>query len=167
MVYSLRPMQESDLDQVMKIEVVAFPTPWSRLSYEGELLNQFASYYVIDSDGQIAAYAGIWCVFEDAHVTNVAVDPTCRRQGYGRLLMETLINRAREKQAQRIYLEVRPSNLAAINLYREFGFLPGGVRRAYYTDNQEDALLLVKNLEPDYLAGGVLLDLERKHGDEG
>lgn len=167
MVYSIRPMLESDLDQVMKIEVIAFPTPWSRLSYEGELVNQFASYYVIESNGHIAAYAGIWCVFEEAHITNVAVDPADRRQGYGRVLMEALISRAREKHAERIYLEVRPSNLAAINLYRTFGFLPGGVRRGYYTDNQEDALVLVKNMKLDYLAGGVLIDPERKLGNEG
>lgn len=158
MTYQIRPMQEADLNQVMKIEVVAFPTPWSRQSYEGELVNQFASYYVIETDGKIVAYAGIWCVFEEAHITNVAVAPEYRRQGYGRLLMDKLLERAKEKGSQRVFLEVRPSNLAAINLYRGFGFLPGGVRRGYYTDNQEDALLLVKHFNMEIPPGGILLD---------
>ncbi|MGE5449852.1 MAG: ribosomal protein S18-alanine N-acetyltransferase [Methanomassiliicoccales archaeon] len=162
MEYEIRSMQESDLDQVMLIEQVAFPTPWSKQSYEGELINQFATYYVIDIEGEIAGYGGIWCVFEEAHITNVAVAPAHRRQGLGRVLMEALLERARIKEASRVYLEVRPSNLAAINLYRGFGFLPGGVRRGYYTDNQEDALLLIKTLLPEYPAGGVLLDPERK-----
>ncbi|MGE5380135.1 MAG: ribosomal protein S18-alanine N-acetyltransferase [Methylocystaceae bacterium] len=157
----LRPMLKDDLDQVMRIEVIAFPTPWSRQSYEGELVNKFASYFVIEDDARIKGYAGIWCVFEDAHITNVAVDPESRRQGLGREIMEALIARAREKGAERIYLEVRPSNLAAINLYRSFGFLPAGVRRGYYTDNNEDALLLIKKLGPEIPSGGILLKPER------
>lgn len=162
MSYQARPMQEGDLDQVMKIELLAFPTPWSRQSYEGELLNQFASYYVIEDASTVAAYAGIWCVFEEAHITNVAVDPLYRRQGLGRQLMEILLARAREKGAERVLLEVRPSNLAAINLYRALGFLPGGVRRGYYTDNQEDALLLVKHFATQIPTGGVLLNEKGK-----
>lgn len=163
----LRPMQKDDLDQVMRIEVVAFPTPWSRQSYEGELVNKFASYFIIEDERRIKAYAGIWCVFEDAHITNVAVDPEYRRQGLGREIMEALIARAREKGAERIYLEVRPSNLAAINLYRAFGFLPAGVRRGYYTDNQEDALLLIKTLGPEVPSGGVILKPKGTVNHEG
>lgn len=145
----LRRMEDKDLDQVMAIEAVSFPAPWSRDSYRGELANQFATYYVVEENGQILGYAGVWCVFEEAHVTNVAVKPEARRRGWGRKLMQKLIETAMSKGAQRIYLEVRPSNLPAINLYRSLGFVPGGLRRGYYTDNNEDALILVRLLLPE------------------
>jgi len=162
MANTVRPMQEHDLDQVMRIELIAFPTPWSRQSYQGELVNQFANYFVIEVEGQIGAYAGIWCVFEDAHITNVAVAPEYRRQGLGRKLMEALLAQARAKGCQRVLLEVRPSNLAAINLYRGFGFLPGGVPRGYYTDNQRSALFLVKYLDTRVPFWGCASGAERK-----
>ncbi|MDD4801491.1 MAG: ribosomal protein S18-alanine N-acetyltransferase [Syntrophomonas sp.] len=142
----IRKMTEQDLDQVMIIEKEAFTLPWSRQSYEAELKNQYADYFVCDSAGDVAAYAGMWTVFEESHITNVAVGKKFRCQGMGRRLMLEEEKIARAKNAERILLEVRPSNLAAIALYQGLGFFPANIRKNYYSDNQEDALIMIKFL---------------------
>ena len=139
-------MTETDLDEVMTIEQESFSLPWSRESYLGELNNNFANYMVCDYAGDIAAYGGIWVVFEEAHITNVAVAGKFRGQGIGCSLMAELENIARAKHATRIFLEVRPSNAAALKMYNKLDYIQTGSRKAYYTDNGEDALIMTRYL---------------------
>lgn len=144
--FIVRKMTEQDLDEVMRIEHEAFSLPWSRDSYLGELKNSFADYLVCDFAGEIAGYAGIWVVFEEAHITNVAVSKKYRSRGIGLALMQETEKIARAKQAIRILLEVRPSNQVAINMYESLDYFQTGIRKAYYTDNGEDAIIMTKFL---------------------
>lgn len=144
--YLVRRMTERDLDEVMAIEQQVFTLPWSRQSYMGELRNQFATYLVCDREAQLVGYIGIWVVFDEAHITNVAVHPKWRGQGLGRVLMEEAEKIARQKKALRIMLEVRPSNYAALSLYQSLGYMETGRRKEYYSDNGEDAILMTKLL---------------------
>lgn len=144
--YMIRKMTETDLDKIMIIEKESFSLPWSRDSYLGELKNSFANYLVCDDGGDIAAYGGIWVVFEEAHITNVAVSSKHRRQGIGSDLMRELEKIARTQHATRIFLEVRPSNATALAMYDKLGYVQTGQRKAYYTDNGEDALIMTRYL---------------------
>lgn len=142
----IRNMTIKDLDQVMQIEWDSFPLPWSKQSYMGELSNTFASYLVCDYEGEIVGFGGIWVVYEEAHITNVAIAKDYRQQGKGKMLMGKLESIARDKKAIRIMLEVRPSNIAAQIMYDNLGFVPTGLRKKYYSDNDEDAILMTKYL---------------------
>lgn len=144
--YLVRRMTEQDVDAVVAIEEQVFTLPWSKESYLGELKNQFATYLVCDKEAQVAGYVGIWVVFEEAHITNVAVAPPWRGQGLGRVLMEEAEKVARQKNALRILLEVRPSNYAALSLYQSLGYMETGRRKGYYSDNGEDAIIMTKLL---------------------
>ncbi|MDD3269232.1 MAG: ribosomal protein S18-alanine N-acetyltransferase [Syntrophomonadaceae bacterium] len=144
--FIIRKMTEQDLDQVMNIEKASFALPWSRDSYHNELSNEYAIYLVCDVAGKTAGYAGIWSVYEEAHITNVAVDHKFRMAGLGKALMQELENTVRRKRAERILLEVRPSNTAALAMYHNLGYVPSGLRKAYYSDNDEDAIIMTKQL---------------------
>lgn len=138
-------MQLSDLDEVMEIEKVCYPTPWSRRAFVGELTeNVYAHYIVAHLETTLIGYAGMWVILEEAHVTNVSVHPEYRRIGLGKKLLHELIERARELGAARMTLEVRPSNHVARNLYCQTGFIERGLRKGYYTDTQEDAIIMWK-----------------------
>ena len=144
--YLIRRLTRQDLDQLMVIEDDVFSMPWSRQSYETELRNQWANYLACDWEGQLAAYIGMWTVFEEAHITNVAVSKRFRGRGLGRILMLEEEKLARAKGANRILLEVRPSNEIALTMYKGLGYIPVSVRREYYADNGEDALVMIKHL---------------------
>ncbi|MGI5912566.1 MAG: ribosomal protein S18-alanine N-acetyltransferase [Syntrophomonadaceae bacterium] len=144
--FILRKMTLQDINRIMEIENKSFTLPWSRESYLGELKNNLAIYLVCDYEGEIAGYGGIWVVYEEAHITSVAVDPGYRQLGIGTALMEELERTARDRNAHRILLEVRPSNQAALNLYHKLGYIPTGKRKNYYCDNNEDAIIMTKYL---------------------
>jgi len=145
---SFRPMQVDDLDDVLAIEKVSFPTPWSRHTYLGELLNNtFSHYIVLLVDGKVRGYGGMWLILDEAHITTIAVHPDFRNRRYGEALLKELIRRAGELGATRLTLEVRPSNRTAQHLYARLGFMPTGVRRKYYTDTGEDAIIMWKYLD--------------------
>ncbi len=138
-------MQLSDLDEVMEIEKVCYPTPWSRRAFVGELTeNVYAHYIVAQAGDELIGYAGMWVILEEAHVTNVSVHPKHRRMGLGKRLLYELIERARNLGAARMTLEVRPSNHVARTLYSQTGFVECGRRKGYYTDTQEDAIIMWK-----------------------
>ncbi|KJS15347.1 MAG: alanine acetyltransferase [Peptococcaceae bacterium BRH_c4b] len=138
-------MLPAHLDQVLAIENTSFPVPWSRQSFVFELLqNEFAYYIVVLQDDKVLGYAGVWVVLDEAHVTNVAVHPEYRGGKIGRLLMTELMRRVSLKGAVRITLEVRTSNAVARNLYSSLGFKELGVRKKYYSDNNEDAIIMWK-----------------------
>ncbi len=140
---NFRFMREEDIDRILVIEHASFTTPWSREAFYNELNhNKFAIYIVIEVDNEIAGYCGVWIVIDEAHVTNIAILPEFRGQKLGEALMEKLFEVARTMGAKSMTLEVRVSNHIAQSLYRKFGFEKGGIRKNYYTDNQEDAIVM-------------------------
>jgi ribosomal-protein-alanine N-acetyltransferase len=147
-------MRVEDLDQVLEIERVSFPHPWSRNAFLYELReNRVARLWVgraPDEPGApIVAYLCLWLIADEVHVTNFAVDPSQRQRGIGRQLMGTLLELYRQQGATRAALEVRPGNHPARRLYEAFGFRQVGLRRGYYFDTGEDALLMEARLGPD------------------
>ncbi len=140
---TVRPMVMRDVDGVMAVEHDSFLTPWSRSAFEEELAqNRLARYIVAEENGMIVGYAGTWLVINEAHVTNVAVSSQRRREGIGRMLMQKLMELARENGMESMTLEVRVSNAAARHLYAQMGFVAAGIRKNYYSETKEDALIL-------------------------
>ncbi len=139
-------MQITDLDDVLRIEQQAFPTPWSRNAFIGELTqNPLALYLIGKSNGKAVCYAGTWLIHGEAHITNVAVDPEARGRGYGEAVCRELLRRMKNLGAGKATLEVRISNAVAQQLYCKLGFRAVGVRPGYYTDTNEDALIMWKD----------------------
>lgn len=144
---TFRKMTVEDLDDVIEVEVNSFATPWSRDAFYNELTkNQFAHYLVAEVDEKVVGYCGVWIIVDEAHITNIALLPDYRGLKLGEALMGRIMEIARDLGALRITLEVRVSNERAQNLYRKFGFEEGALRKQYYTDNMEDALVMWVNL---------------------
>ncbi|MFD2628649.1 ribosomal protein S18-alanine N-acetyltransferase [Oceanobacillus kapialis] len=144
---TIRNMEVMDVDQVMEVEKASFATPWTTDIFYQEIVdNQYAHYYVIEWNGKIAGYAGTWVVLEDAQVTNIAIMPELRGKKLGEKLFQYMLYQVKLNGARRLSLEVRESNLPAQRLYRKFGLVPGGIRKNYYTDNQEDAIVMWVNI---------------------
>ena len=140
----IRRMTLDDLDAVAAIEEATFPTPWSRDSFRQELeRNVAARYLVAEKDGQVVGYAGAWIILDESHITNIAIEESRRGLGYGRALTTALMQYLSNLGAAYATLEVRRSNLRAQNLYKSLGFVELGVRKRYYEDNREDALIMV------------------------
>lgn len=137
-----RVMTPEDAAAVAEIERLSFAVPWSRQAFWEEAGKEQALYILAVEDEQIIGYAGAWLVLDEAQVTNVAMLPARRGQGVGHQLLRTLMERARERGATRMTLEVRPSNQAALALYKDCGFQEYGRRRGYYQDNGEDAIIM-------------------------
>ncbi|HEY8486587.1 MAG TPA: ribosomal protein S18-alanine N-acetyltransferase, partial [Limnochordales bacterium] len=147
------PMRVRDLNDVMAIERLSFTSPWSRTAFLSELLeNDRAHYLVARVHGRTVGYVGIWIVADEGHITNVAVHPDYRSRGVGRRLLHAITELAIRKGARRLTLEVRRSNLRAQSLYQSLGFQSVGVRRGYYRDNNEDAIIMWRDLS-DMLPG--------------
>lgn len=138
----VREMRYRDTAVLEKLERACFDLPWSRHSFESELKNKCAHYIVLENDEGIVGYAGMWVVIDEAHITNVAVSPDHRKKGYGRRLMRTLMQRAVEVGAETMTLEVRESNHIAQALYEQLGFKWCGIRKKYYSNNGEDAIIM-------------------------
>jgi ribosomal-protein-alanine N-acetyltransferase len=137
------PMRRRHLRQVLRIDHQVYPRPWSLGLYLGELATTDGRSYVIARQGpQVVGYAGLMVLAGDAHVTTVAVAPAHQRQGLATRLMLVMARDAVALGAARITLEVRASNQGAQRLYSRFGFAPAGVRKAYYVDNREDAVIM-------------------------
>ncbi len=137
-----RRMTKDDADAVAELELKCFAMPWSRADFFREVKNELAEYVVGELDKKIVAYAGAWVSFDQAEVMHVAVTPELRGQGVGTILFGELIKAVKERGAKSITLEVRPSNIAAIKLYENFGLRSVGRRKNYYRDNDEDALIM-------------------------
>ncbi len=144
---TIRKMEIADVDQVMEVERVSFTTPWTTVIFYQEIVdNQYAYYYVIEWNGRIVGYVGTWVVLEDAQVTNIAIMPELRGNKLGEKLFQYMLLQIKLIGATRLSLEVRESNIPAQKLYRKFGLVPGGIRKNYYTDNQEDAIVMWVNI---------------------
>jgi [ribosomal protein S18]-alanine N-acetyltransferase len=139
----IEAMSLADLPEVQAIEEASFTTPWPPHAYRSELeANRLATYLVARAEGAVVAYAGIWMMVDEAHITTFAVDPRWRRQRIGERLLLALLDIATERHAREATLEVRLSNLAARRLYEKYGFRPVGLRPRYYSDDNEDALIM-------------------------
>ncbi len=140
---TVQPMGADDIPAVHAIESASFPTPWPPYAFRQELeTNRMAHYLVVRAGARVVAYAGVWLMVDEAHVTTFAVLPAYRRRGIGGLLLAELMALSARIGALVVTLEVRLSNAAARDLYQRFGFRPVGVRPRYYTDNGEDALIM-------------------------
>jgi len=145
---TFRFMEERDLDAIVELENRCFTVPWSRDAFYNELnQNKFACYIVLEQEDQIIGYCGAWLVIDEAHITNIAILPEFRGQKLGEALLNKMIERSREKGIERMTLEVRESNTVAQSLYKKLGFQNGAVRKNYYSDNQEDAIVMWVNIE--------------------
>ena len=138
----LREMLVEDLDQVMEIERALFSVPWTKEGFLTFLLKENAMFLVVEERGQILAYCGLLMVLDEGDITNVAVRQQRQGEGIGTFLMESLIRLAAERGIAAIHLEVRVGNARAIRLYERTGFVRDGLRKRYYTDPEEDALLM-------------------------
>lgn len=139
-----REMKPEDADCVAAIEEASFSVPWSRTAFWEEASNEQAYFLLALSEEEIIGYAGVWLILDEAQLTNIAVDPRHRDNGVGRCLLAELIHRVKAKGAERMTLEVRPSNAAALALYSSLGFQDYGRRPGYYLDNGEDAIIMWK-----------------------
>ena len=141
----LRPMHLADLPAVMEIDRRSLPRPWSEAIWREELQSPFSLYLVLEEDGTVFSYIGLKHLADEAHIMTLAVHPERRRRGFARALVEAAFADPASSKARRVYLEVRPSNVAARMLYDSLGFVQAGVRPRYYGD--EDALFLTLNLD--------------------
>jgi ribosomal-protein-alanine N-acetyltransferase len=163
--YIVEPMRLRDISEVMEIERVSFSSPWSARSYRYELLeNDLSHYFVVRRRHPkeprlsllarigrtlgggirppVLGYSGFWLMVGEAHVSTIAVQPNWRRRGLGELLLVAMLDQAVEIEADIATLEVRVSNIVAQNLYHKYGFRQVGLRRRYYRDSNEDALIM-------------------------
>ena len=147
--YTIRRMTMADVDGVAAVEAATFPTPWSRDAFVSEMKNVAARYLVAEKDGRVIGYAGAWIILDESHITNIAVLKEERGQGIGRALTGGLMQYLSNLGAAYATLEVRKSNEVAQNLYVSLGFIKLGVRKRYYEDNGEDALIMVCDHMPD------------------
>lgn len=139
---TIRAMNRADVPEVHRIEVLSFRSPWSKQALAGELTNRVAHYLVAEVDGHIAGYCGMWVLFEECHITNIAVEPGSRHGGIGKALMIAAMQVGDYFGASEMTLEVRETNRIAQDLYAKMDFEQQGFRKRYYTDTGEGALLL-------------------------
>jgi [ribosomal protein S18]-alanine N-acetyltransferase len=147
----IAPLTGADIPEVLRIERASFDTTWPADAFYNEITtNKLAHYFVGRVAGKVVAYGGIWVIFEDSHITTIAVDPACRGRKYGNVMMLKLLDEAIERGAAWMTLEVRESNVGAQQLYRKFGFTTVTTRKGYYSDNNENALVMwAGNLKGD------------------
>ena len=149
---ALRPLRESDLNAVMAIEVRGYPYPWTRGIFIDCLRARYPG-LAMEQDGLLVGYALLSIAADEAHLLNICVDPLSQTRGLGRQLLRAMVALARDRRAQRIFLEVRPSNTPALALYESEGFNEIGRRPRYYpaADGREDALVMAMELIDDDL----------------
>lgn len=141
----IRPMQKSDIDDVIKIEEKAYGDHhWSKDSFYGELSNDLAHYFSAfdENTGKLVGYAGSWRILDEAHITTIAIEPEYRRKKIGEALLHRVVEECLKAEVKYITLEVRVSNVAAIGLYEKYSFKSLGTRKGYYQNNNEDALIM-------------------------
>ncbi len=137
-------MHKKDIDQIMEIESVSFGNFfWTPEAFKAEIENRFGKYFIAeDEKGKVLGYCGFWLIVDEAHITTIAVRPDSRKTGIGELLLQKMLEAGYEKNVKWFTLEVRASNIAAQNLYYKYNFKSLGLRRKYYQDNEEDAMVM-------------------------
>jgi ribosomal-protein-alanine N-acetyltransferase len=143
---SFRPITPADLDEVMAIERTSFRHPWSSKFFLEELQVACARSILAEANGKIVGYVLFWLLPDEIDVHNIAVHSGFRRQGIGQALLQQVVEQARNRSAFRVTLEVRVSNIPAQKLYESLGFISKGLRKGYYSDDGEDALIMALEL---------------------
>ncbi|MDQ6931319.1 MAG: ribosomal protein S18-alanine N-acetyltransferase [Candidatus Eremiobacteraeota bacterium] len=140
---AIQTMDDSHLAEITQIETLSFPSTWPHNAFRNEIHdNKLAHYFVGIVGGRAIAYGGIWVILEDSHITTIAVHPDYRGKKYGEIMLLHLLEETIKHGASWITLEVRESNVAAQRLYRKYGFTIVSTRRGYYSDNNENALVM-------------------------
>ena len=143
----IEPMNESHLKDLALLEKQCFSVPWSRKLFENDISNKNAYYVLAVLNGKVIGYCGLYKVIDEADITNIAVHPEFRRQGLAGRILENIIKHCELNKIAKITLEVRKSNINAINLYTKKGFIVVGERKNYYSDNHETAILMTRQAE--------------------
>ena len=141
---TLNQMKASNLNDVLNVSSLSLKESWSRESLEKELSNPLAKYMVAEVNNKVVGFAGLWAICNEGHITNIAVHPNYRGQGIGSKLVESLIENSSSWYINSLTLEVRAYNKIAQNLYKKYGFKEEGMRKHYYQDNNEDAIIMWK-----------------------
>lgn len=136
------PFSYEHVDGVLCINNMSFKTPWTRDSIEKELQNKFARYVVAVKDNLVIGFAGVWLILDEGQITNIAVHPEYRGIGTSDLLLDALTQVCFLEGITSMTLEVRKSNIVAQNLYRKHGFIEEGIRKKYYSDTNEDGIIM-------------------------
>jgi ribosomal-protein-alanine N-acetyltransferase len=149
--WKIREMTKEDLDEVIEIERLSFPSPWSRSLFIQELQSPISRCWVAEAPrgmlkGDLAGYMCVWIAAREMHIMNLATHPQIRRMGVAKALLTHALYEASNCGTEKVVLEVRQSNFAAKNLYKSFGFRAGGIRKHYYGDTGEDALVMILSL---------------------
>jgi ribosomal-protein-alanine N-acetyltransferase len=164
------PMRRRHLKAVVAIEEQVFPTPWSLSLYLSELaMGSTRAYFVALSGTEVVGYAGLMLAVGEGHVTTIGVAPRWQRKGIGRRLLLELAHTARERGAEDLTLEVRLSNTGAQALYHQFGFVPAGIRKNYYAEVNEDALIMWAHeiQSDDYARRLEIIEAQAEEGTGG
>ena len=141
-MFRLAPLTPEYIPAIVEIEVVVNGAPWSEQAFHNELTNGQSIFRVALENGAVVGYGGIWMCIDEAHVTTLATHPDHRRKGVGRRLMVDLLQESKKLGMACSTLEVRKSNEAAIKLYEKLGYQSVSVRKGYYPDNKEDAVIM-------------------------
>ena len=135
-------MKEEDIDDILDISSLSFSISWSRNSYIQELTNPIARYLVAKIDNRVVGFIGTWIVLDEAHITNIAMHPNYRKQGIASKLLKEFLDYCKNQGCVAFTLEVRSGNKAAQALYEKYNFKEDGIRKGYYEDNKEDAIIM-------------------------
>ncbi len=143
----IRKMTALDVESVHEIECLSITPPWTKQGFVDGLANENAKFYVAESaDGKILGYCGLYFAADEGEITNVAVHPEYRKCGIGDQIIEAVSVDAKESGLAQIFLEVRASNMAAQRLYEKHGFVSQGIRKNFYREPKEDAIVMVCSL---------------------
>ncbi len=142
---NIEKMSKEDIDKVLIIERLSFPDPWPKSLFLDELKNPYSHTYLLKiHDGQVIGYIIFWMIMDEGHILSMAIHPEHRNKGFGSLLLKFSLDYLIKNSGKVMTLEVRKSNVQAIALYKKFGFRIVGIRKNYYTNNREDALMMKK-----------------------
>ena len=144
---TIEEMKENDIDGVFEVEKNCFEDYWQKDSFKKELSNNLAKYLVAKVDNKVVGYVGIWFVVDEGHITNVAVHEDYRGQKIGDHLIKELVQVCKNNKIISMTLEVRASNVVAQNLYKKYGFKMAGIRKEYYSNNKEDAIIMWNDIK--------------------
>lgn len=150
MAIIIEKMTEKHIDDVVEIEKASFSMPWSRDAFTESMAYDYAIFLaaVDDAIEKTVGYIGLYKIFNEGDITNIAISPEYRGQGIGGMLMDSVINMAEKENIENLMLEVRQSNAVAINLYEKKGFIRAGIRKRFYEKPVEDAIVMIRKINP-------------------
>lgn len=154
---SVREMVQTDVANVAQIEREAFSRPWSEQGFLDALNQKNAIFLVAECEGQIVGYCGLYYAADEGEITNVAVRKSFRRRNIADMIISKIVNMAQQKKLAAIYLEVRESNTPARKLYEKHGFVPQGIRKNFYRNPQEHAIVMICQPEVSTIENGSRL----------